>query len=110
MVSLALFSPVNAQFQKRTNTFNGYSIIGLHVLHVSFHSMEYSWQRLGNVKDMYFEYWAWFPNSIRNAKTWKSYHPYGQYANGSVDIGAGLDSPFGAIDIFTQKKIFSTLY
>lgn len=102
--------PVDAQFQQRINTFNGYSLIGLHVVQVNFHSYGHSYPGSGEVTDMYFDYWAWFPNSISNTWTWKSYHPYGQFANGSVDIGVGINSPFGMVGISSGRKVFSTLY
>lgn len=56
---------------------------------------------------MYFTDWAWFPNTISDRKTWISSIPYGQRANGSVLIGVGVNSPWGAVNLFGGQKYLS---
>lgn len=101
---------VSASFVTRKQVLNGYSLIGLHVVNIEFNAQGYSYATTGFVTDMWFTYWAWFPNTISNDKTWKAYHPSGEYAKGSVDLGAGFNSPWGVIGVSTGRKYFSILF
>lgn len=99
--------PVSAGYVNATRYINGYSLAGLHVLNVTFHASGYSNPTSGSVTNMYFTDWAWFPNTISDRKTWTSSIPYGQRANGSVLIGVGVNSPWGAVNLFGGQKYLS---
>lgn len=103
-------SPISASFRSKTQTLNGYSLVGLHVMQINFKTQGYQYTNSGSVTDMYFDYWAWFPNTVSNGQTWKAHHPRGQYAKGTIDIGAGINSPWGVIGISTGRQSFSILY
>ena len=110
LLMMSVLSPVSAAFYSKTQTLNGYSLAGLHVLQINFKTQGHVYTNSGSVTDMYFDYWAWFPNTISNPSTWKAYHPRGQYARGSIDLGAGINSPWGVIGVSTGRKSFSILY
>ena len=105
-VVLAFSSQVHAGYVSKSSSLNGYSLLGLNVLNVTFNTSGYSDASSGSVSNMYFTDWAWFPNTISNRSTWKSSIPYGQGANGTVQIGVGINSPWGMLISGVDKIIF----
>lgn len=97
----------NAGYVSDSRAINGYSLVGLHVLNVTFHASGYSYSRSGSVSNMYFTDWAWFPNTVSSRSTWKSSIPYGEKANGTVYIGVGLNSPWGVANLWGGQHYFS---
>lgn len=91
----------------KSSYLEGYSLVGLNVLNVTFHASGYSYSYSGSVSNMYFTDWAWFPNTISNRSTWKSSIPYGQRANGTVQMGVGVNSPWGAVNLWGGQYYFS---
>ncbi|MER0123616.1 hypothetical protein ABPH35_00045 [Streptococcus sp. ZJ93] len=106
-LTLLFTSTVSAGFVTYSQPLDGYSLVGLHVLNVTFHASGYSNSDSGSVTNMYFTDWTIFPNTISNRSTWKSSLPYGQRANGSVIIGAGINSPWGAVNLWEGQHYFS---
>lgn len=103
---LTFLSQVHADYVSKHSTLDGYSLVGLNVLNVTFNASGYSDTYSGSVSNMYFTDWAWFPNTISNRSTWKSSIPYGQRANGTVHIGVGVNSPWGAVNLWADKITF----
>lgn len=103
---LTFLSQVHADYVSKYSTLDGYSLVGLNVLNVTFNASGYSDTYSGSVSNMYFTDWAWFPNTISNRSTWKSSIPYGQRANGTVHIGVGVNSPWGAVNLWADKITF----
>ena len=64
-VVLAFSSQVHAGY----SSLNGYSLLDLNVLNVTFNTSGYSDASSGSVSNMYFTDWAWFPNTISNRST-----------------------------------------
>lgn len=106
-VVLAFSSQVHAGYVSKSSSLNGYSLLGLNVLNVTFNTSGYSDASSGSVSNMYFTDWAWFPNTISNRSTWKSSIPYGQGASGTVQIGVGINSPWGAVNLWGGQDYFS---
>ena len=104
---LTFSSQVYAGYVSKSSYLEGYSLVGLNVLNVTFHASGYSYSYSGSVSNMYFTDWAWFPNTISNRSTWKSSIPYGQRANGTVQIGVGVNSPWGAVNLWGGQYYFS---
>lgn len=104
---LTFLSQVHADYVSKYSTLDGYSLVGLNVLNVTFNASGYSDTYSGSVSNMYFTDWAWFPNMISNRSTWKSSIPYGQRANGTVHIGVGVNSPWGAVNLWGGQNYFS---
>lgn len=107
MIILLFTGKVNAGYISQSTGTNGYSLVGLNVLNVTFHASGYSYTNSGSVSNMYFTDWAWWPNTISNRSTWKSHIPYGQRANGSVLIGVGVNSPWGAVNLWGGQHYYS---
>lgn len=103
---LTFLSQVHADYVSKSSSLDGYSLVGLNVLNVTFNASGYSDTYSGSVSNMYFTNWAWFPNTISNRSTWKSSIPYGQRANGTVHIGVGVNSPWGAVNLWADKITF----
>ena len=74
---LTFLSQVHADYVSKSSSLDGYSLVGLNVLNVTFNASGYSDTYSGSVSNMYFTDWAWFPNTISNRSTWKSSIPYG---------------------------------
>ncbi|MGT2799711.1 hypothetical protein [Streptococcus marmotae] len=106
-LTMFIGSRVSAGFETHYQTLDGHSLVGLHVLNVTFHASGYSNSNSGSVTNMYFTDWTIFPNTISNRSTWKSSIPYGERANGSVIIGAGVNSPWGAVNLWEGQHYFS---
>lgn len=104
---LTFLSQVHADYVSQSSSLDGYSLVGLNVLNVTFNASGYSDTYSGSVSNMYFTDWAWFPNTISNRSTWTSSIPYGQRANGTVYIGVGVNSPWGAVNIWGGQNYFS---
>ena len=104
---LTFSSQVHADYVSKSSSLDGYSLAGLNVLNVTFNASGYSNTYSGSVSNMYFTDWAWFPNTISNRSTWKSSIPYGQRANGTVHIGVGVNSPWGAVNLWGGQYYFS---
>lgn len=102
--------PIEAGFLTKSSELNGYSLVGLHVVNVTFHASGYSTANTGSVTNMYFTDWAWFPNTISSHVTWKSSIPKGQKANGTVRIGVGVNSPWGAVNLWGGQHYFGLYF
>ena len=107
MIILLFTGKVNAGYISQSTGTNGYSLVGLNVLNVTFHASGYSYTYSGSVSNMYFTDWAWWPNTISNRSTWKSYIPCGRGANGSILIGVRVNSPCGAVNLLGAALLFS---
>lgn len=106
-MGLGLGTRNDAAYRSKQASIDGYSLVGLHVLNVTLHASGYSEARSGSVSNVYFTDWAWWPNTISNHATWVSHIPFGQRANGSVLIGVGINSPWGAVNLFGGQRYLS---
>lgn len=102
--------PASAAYRHKTSYINGYAITGANVLNVTFHADGYSTATSGGVTNMYFTDWAWWPNTVSNRNTWKSSIPNGQRANGTVQIGVGINSPWGSRQSLGWPTIFQSRF
>lgn len=58
MIILLFTGKVNAGYVSKSTGTNGYSLVGLDVLNVTFHASGYSYANSGSVSNMYFTDWS----------------------------------------------------
>lgn len=106
IILISLFTlNVKANYAHRTREVSRYSTLGLRVVHVVFHAEGYSTRYTGKVTNMYIKDNWIIPNTVSNKQTWKSERPWGERANASVEIGVGIPSPWGGINILSETEI-----
>lgn len=69
---------------------------------IVFHSEGVSNKGSGYVTNMYFTHWANWPNQFQDLKTWKSYYPIGQKANGQYTLKSGVITKWLTLNMGSQ--------
>ena len=107
MIILLFTGKVNAGYVSKSTGTNGYSLVGLNVLNVTFHASGYSYANSGSVSNMYFTDWSQWSKTISNRLPWKLHVPCGRGANGSILIGVRVNSPWGAVNLWGGQHYYS---
>lgn len=107
LLSFVLFNgTAKAGYKEKSITRTWNSAVGIKVVSVTFNASGYSYSKSGSVSNMYFNDWAIFPNTLSDRKTWTSSIPYGKRANGSILVGVGINSPWGAVNLWGGQQYF----